>query len=207
MEDIFDTLGSVNWRVAANTYGSFHATIIGLFCQWWVSLDPKHHCVIESGPAFGHGTREHRCGSCDALFCQDSNSVGILEVEASRVQLTIEKIGNFFGSQLDHLNTLKFAILALYPYGPTGRGDRRVVPSVPDEQAQNAVIELSRRYQGKTIIVVALNKVFDREVEGIRNRNDYYRCRLSNVRAFLYRNGRPPTPNQLWSCDLSPAGG
>jgi len=207
MEDIFDTLRSVNWAVAANTYGSFHSTIIGLLSQWWASLIPKEHRVMESGPTFGHGTRNNPCGKCDAAFCQGNTAVGILEVEAARVLYTIEKIGSFFSSQLDDLNALKFAILALYPSIPTGRGDRRVAPSVPDNQAQSAVIKLSRQYWNKTIIVVALNKVFERQVEGIRNRNDYYRCRLSNVQAFLYRNGCPATPNQLWPRDLPPAGG
>jgi len=205
MEHIFNTLGSVNWSVAANTYGSFHSTIIGLLSQWWVSLMPKEHRVMESGPTFGHGTRNNPCGKCDAAFCQGNTAVGILEVEAARVLYTIEKIGSFFSSQLDDLNTLKFAILALYPSIPTGRGDRRVAPSVPDEQAQNALKELSCDHKDKTIIVVALNKVYEREVEGIRSRNDYYRCRLDRVDAYCYRRGDLSAQTQLWPRDSHPA--
>ncbi len=45
------------------------------------------------------------------------------------------------------------------------------------------------KHSDKPIIVVALDKVYERQVEGIRNRNDYYKSRLRNVKGFVYQGG------------------
>ena len=137
---------------------------------------------------------------CDAVFCENSNAIGILEVEGTRGVDTIEKIGKFFKSSLNDLKTLRFAVAILYPVAPIGRGPQRAMPSALDAETLTMVTKVSREHPNKPIIMVTLDKVYERQAEGIRNKNDYYKSRLSSVQGFVYEGGKEVTSSPLWHC-------
>jgi hypothetical protein len=196
--NLLNSLKDTKWDVAANTYGNNHATLIGLLVDWWISLAPETHRAIESGPSYGHFKKGVGGGMCDAIFCENSNAIGVLEVEGGRGELTIEKIGKFFASPLDDLKALGFAVAMFYPVTPKGRGLKRAMPPSLDAATLTMVTKVSRKHPGKPIIVVTLEKVYERQVEGIRNRNDYYKSKLSSVQGFVYEGGKEVTHSILW---------
>ena len=183
-------LRRVPWNIAARIYGNNHASLIGLLTHWWVSASPQTRWALESGPSFGYHARGVGGGMCDALLCENDQALGVLEVEGARGRYAAEKIGNFFGSDLEYYRCLSFGILVLYPYSPVGRGDDRHFPQ-PGEDAETieAVTDVSRRHPQKVIAVVTLDKVYNRHQNGVRARNEYYAGELSQVTGFLYREG------------------
>ncbi len=194
---LLDSLKDTKWDIAANTYGNNHATLIGLLVNWWISLAPETHQAIESGPSYGHFKKGVGGGMCDAVFCEDFSAVGILEVEGTRGEDTIKKIDKFFVSPYEDLKTLKFAVVVLYPTAPKGRGPKRDLPSLPDDTTLIAVKKVSRKHPDRPIVVVTLDKVYDHQVEGIRNRNDYYKSKLWSVKGFAYEGGKEVIQNTL----------
>lgn len=197
-ESLLSSLKNTMWVVAANTYGNNHATLIGLLVEWWISSEPETHRAIESGPSYGQFAKGKGGGMCDALFCENSNAVGVLEVEGTRGELTIEKIGRFLASPRDDLETLRFAVAVLYPTGPRGRGFQRTMPSCWGAEIASKVAEVSHAHSGKPIIVVTLDKVYERQVEGIRRRTDYYKSKLRSVKGFAYEGGKEVASCTLW---------
>jgi len=185
--NLLNSLKNAQWIVAANTYGNNHATLIGLLVNWWITLAPKTHQVLESGPSFGHLKGG---GFCDAIFCKDRDAVGILEVEGTRGKWAAEKIGKFFAAEYDSLKTLKFAILLLYACTPKGRGSKRVMPPARDKETCEEVARVSRKYAEKPIIVITLDKTYQRQTKGIRARREYYWSELRSVKGFLYEGGK-----------------
>ena len=196
--NLLNSLKDTKWDVAANTYGNNHATLIGLLVDWWISLAPETHQAIESGPSYGHFKKGVGGGMCDAIFCENSNAIGVLEVEGTRGELTIKKIGKFFASPLNDLKTLKFAVAVLYPVAPKGRDLQRAMPPAQDAATLTMVTMVSRKHSDKLIIVVTLDKVYERQVEGIRNRTDYYKSKLSSVHGFVYEGGKEAASSTLW---------
>jgi hypothetical protein len=196
--NLLNSLEGANWIVAANTYGNNHATLIGLLVNWWISLAPETHRAIESGPSYGHFEKGLGGGTCDAVFCENSNAIGILEVEGTRAGFTIGKVGKFFASKCDDLQTLKFALVILYPVVAKGRGSKRKMLSPQDTGVFETVTELSCKYQDKPIIVVTLDKIYEHQVEGIRKRNDYYKSKLSSVSGVVFEGGKEITSRILW---------
>jgi hypothetical protein len=193
---LLSSLEGANWVVAANTYGNNHATLIGLLVNWWISLAPETHRAIESGPSYGHFEKGIGGGMCDAVFCEHSTAVGILEVEGTRAKLTIEKVGKFFASRFDDLQTLRFAIVLLYPTTAKRRGPKRAI--LQDSTIFTTVTNISRKYPDKPIIVVTLDKIYEGQVEGIRTRNDYYKSQLSSVNGVVFERGKEITSRILW---------
>ncbi len=41
--NMLECLRNVRWDTVANTYGSSHATLIGLLVDWWISSDSDTH--------------------------------------------------------------------------------------------------------------------------------------------------------------------
>jgi hypothetical protein len=121
-QQLLDSLKDVPWWVAARTYGSFHATLIGLMVQWWLTLDGGNHTVVESGPSVGGGDRR----ACDAVFCLGDDAAGLLEVEGGKIPETLDKIECFFSSPEPDLKTLEFVVFVVYAYIPRARCFRRL---------------------------------------------------------------------------------
>src|SRR2546426_891029 len=113
---LLDDLAAVRWDVASRTFGSDHATLVGLLVEWWVSGAPKIRWALESGPSFGYVEGGAGRGQCDALLCERDLALGLVEVEGYRRVYTAEKIGKFFGSSDRDLSALAFAILLVYAY-------------------------------------------------------------------------------------------
>jgi hypothetical protein len=197
-ESLLSSLKNTRWDVAANTYGNNHATLIGLLVEWWISSEPETHRAIESGPSYGHFAKGLGGGMCDALFCEKSDAIGVLEVEGTRGEHTIEKIGRFFASPCDDLKTLRFAVAVLYPTGPRGRGPDKKMASCWDAEIASRVREVSQAHPDRPVIVVTLNKDYDRQVEGIRCRTVCYQSKLMSVQGCAYEGGKEGTPKTLW---------
>lgn len=196
--NLLRSLREARWRVAANTYGNNHATLIGLLVDWWISLAPERHRAMEGGPSYGYFKKGVGGGMCDAIFCENLDAIGVLEVEGTRRGHTIEKIGGFFDSRLADLKALKFAVAVFYPVSPTGRGRERTMPPPQDAAAVAMITEVSGEYPGRPIVVIALGKAYERQVEGIRNRNDYYKSTLISVEGLVYEGGKEVARSTLW---------
>jgi hypothetical protein len=65
-------------------------------------------------------------------------------------------------------------------------------------KVSSMVEPVSRRHSGKTIVVVVLDKAYERDVEGVRGRNDYYKSNLTKVRALVYEGGMQVASGILW---------
>ncbi len=188
---LLDDLAAVRWAVAARTYGSDHATLIGLLVDWWVSSQPNDRWALESGPSYGYVKAGKGRGQCDALLCEGNGAVGVVEVEGYRAAYTARKIGKFFASRVPDLSGIEFAILLLYAYSPVGRGQARVFPPAADRSTIEIVRRLSESFAGRPIALVTVDKVFERGASGIRARNEYYRGTPSVIKGALYLAGKP----------------
>ncbi|MCX5647687.1 MAG: hypothetical protein NTX40_01105 [Planctomycetota bacterium] len=203
-ESLLNSLKNVRWDVAANTYGNNHATLIGLLVEWWISSEPETHRAVEAGPSFGHCEKGVGGGRCDAIFCEKDDAIGVLEVEGTRYELTIQKIGKFLpssredASSLDDMKTLRFAIAVLYATGPRKGGAERAMPSCWNAEISSTVTKVSHEYPDKPIVVVALDKVYERHVKGIRRRHVVYKSKLTKVWGFVYEAGERVASNVLW---------
>jgi hypothetical protein len=184
------SLQGVPWNVAARIFGNNHASLIGLFTHWWVSLSPQTRWVLESGPSYGYHTKGIGGGMCDALLYDGEEALGVLEVEGTRGKYTAEKMGQFFNAEIEYYQSLSFGILVLYAYSPRGKGQERAYPQAQDEETIKQVIHVSSNYPNKAIIVVTMDKSYNRRNTGVRSRNEYYWGELSKVMGVLYEQGR-----------------
>ena len=187
---LLQDLQTIPWNIAAKIYGNNHASLIGLFTHWWVSASPQTRWALESGPSFGYHNKGMGGGMCDALLCDEDQALGVLEVEGTRGKYTAEKIGSFFGAELEYYRSLSFGILALYAYSPAGKGRDRTYRPARDEETIQAIVRVSSNHPEKVIAVVAIDKSYSRQQIGIRARSEYYAGELSKVTGFLYREGQ-----------------
>ena len=186
-----EMMKEIDWEVAMKTFGNNHSTLIGLIVSWWIMGDPDTRTALDSGPSFGHrGRNEGGGGACDAVLLQDHVAKGIVEVEGSRYERTIEKIGKYFEAEYDHLKTLEFGILLAYSIGPEGRGDERRIKSPPKHEILSRVKEVTSRYHDKAIAVVILDKEFERITEGLRSKSEYYCCTPQKIDGYLVKEGK-----------------
>jgi hypothetical protein len=190
--EFLDALHSVRWQTVLRTYGNDHSTLIGLLVDWWVRLSPKNF-ALESGPSFGHLPKGKGRGNCDAIFGENNHAVGVLEVEGPTVERwkwCVEKIKRFFGAERDVFKSLGFAILLTYPYQPRGRGDERKVEPIDREKILSLVKPISKQYPNKGIVVITIDKLFDRGHGGIRALNDYSKCTPKAIWGALLVGGK-----------------
>jgi hypothetical protein len=113
----------------------------------------------------------------------------VLEVEGSRYDFTIRKISRFFDGKYAEIKSLEFAVLLLYTYEARGRGTDRGYDPVGSGAVLDAVARVSKTHPTKFIVLVALDKVFERAVAPIRRRNEYYRGAASRVEGRLFVSG------------------
>src|SRR5262245_6028946 len=182
-------LQTIPWKIVAKIYGNNHASLIGLFTHWWVSASPQIRWALESGPSFGYHDKGLGGGMCDALLCEEDQALGVLEIEGTRGKYTAEKIGSFFGAELEYYRSLSFGILTLYAYSPTGKGRDRAYRPARDEETIQAIVHVSGNHPDKEIAVIAIDKLFNRQKIGVRARSEYYSGEVSKVTGFLYKEG------------------
>jgi len=195
---MLDNLRNARWDTVAKTYGSSHATLVGLLVDWWISSDSDNHWALEGGPSFGRRLKGVGGGICDALFCEGREPVGVVEVEGTRGVSTAQKISKFFNAEYQELETLRFAILLLYAYSPKGRGPDRYMPPARDAETIEEVKRVSANYPDKPIIVVAVDKIYEGRREGIRGRSEYYWSKLGQVSGLSYEGGQESTSLTLY---------
>ena len=185
---ILDDLEQVDWQTAIRTYGNDHSTLIGLIVAWWNSRN-LDNWTLEGGPSFGYRPKGKGGGICDAILADSSGPAIVLEVEGSRYESTLQKIGNFFEAEYSELETLRAGILLAYAYEPKGRGIQRQFPDVPMEKLVDKGKIIAEEY-AKSIAIVAIDKRYDPSAAGIRRRADYYRGAVSSVSAVEIQAGQ-----------------
>jgi len=191
------TFHRVRWETAGRTYGNDHSTLIGLLVDWWINLSPENF-ALESGPGVGGGEKGKGRGNCDAMFLEKGSPVGLLEVEGpnpSKWEWCAEKVGFFF----KEFKSLQFAILLIYSYEPKGRGGNRKVKQISFEDIlSRPEVEKILEQLDKGIIVIILNKKFERNLSGIRARNDYYKCTPKAIEGALVVHGKKVGSENFW---------
>lgn len=187
--DLLERLKAARWYVAARTIGNDHSTLVGLLVDWWITLGPGDHWVLEGGPGNGY-TEAGARGQCDALFCRGSEAVGVLEVEGSRYVHTVRKLGSFFAARIPEYATLRFGVLVVYTYEPEGIGQDRRLPVAVTPETLREVEAVTRTYPDHAVAVVTVDKRYVRQKSGLRARNEYYFGEPNQIRGLLYRGGR-----------------
>jgi hypothetical protein len=81
------------------------------------------------------------------------------------------------------------------------------MPPAKDPETIEEVKKVSAGYPDKPIIVVTVDKIYERQREGIRRRNEYYWSRLSQVRGYSYEGGEESTSLTLYKNRISDAPG
>ena len=194
---LLESLKGVPWIVASRVYGNTHDVLVGLLVNWWIISSPETRWAT-SGASFGHRSKGIGGGICDSLFGEGKDVVAVLEVEGTRGKATAEKIGKYFAAELDEYQTLKFAILLLYAYKCKGQGIHRTIESAHDAETFEEVARVSALYPQKSIILITLDKKYERQKEGIRKHNEYYFSSASLIKAFLFEQGKEITAYQLF---------
>lgn len=187
--EIFNSLKSANWYTAFRTYGNDHSTLIGLIVNWWISVNPEDNWALEAGPTNKLKKKGER-GQCDALLCSGSDAVGILEVEGSRYEFVIKKIETFFDGNNNKIKSLRFALLLFYPVTPLGKKGNRNFPNPLPPQFIKNIREVSSRHRDKSIVLIAIEKKYDRTIAGIRAMNEYYMGSPCKISIRLYEKGK-----------------
>lgn len=189
-ESILNDLRSLQWIVAARSYGNTHSSFIGLLTSWWVTLSPESHWFASSA-TFGRRPNNVGGGQCDALLGEGDDLVGIVEVEGTRGGSTVEKIGNYFAAELSHYKDLKFAILFIYAYEVKGRGDFKAIAKAYSPEIREGICKVSKAYPDKSLIVITLDKELEKSLKGFRTHNlKYFAGRTSLIKGYLYNGGQ-----------------
>jgi len=183
-QDLLPFLGKACWDVAYRTYGSSHATWIGLLVEWWIRLDPDSHSVLDGAPSFGKG----RAGKADALFCDEKGAVGMLEVEGSEPEDKLWTVERYFTSRRPELQSIWFGVLLVYSYSPKGYGEARAFPPAEKPALVNSARKVSVKHPDRSILLLSLEKRFNRQ-SGVRALSEYYSGTLREVTGIHLRGG------------------
>jgi hypothetical protein len=196
---VFESLSSARWHVAHRTFGSSHATLIGLLVDWWVSLSPDH-TALDGAPSHGKGN----AGQGDVMFCRQEEPVGVLEVEGTKPLAKVESIVKYFNTERRELKSVWFGVLLLYSYAPFGRGEERQYRSAEDDGIIDAVQQATSPHPGRAIITIALDKEFSRIKSGVRSTSEYYSGTTRKVIATLFTGGKKARPIELFTPKAEP---
>ncbi len=182
------SLKKVHWDTAVRTYGNNHSTLIGLLVDWWLSISPKNR-VLEGGPTNGYRQKGAR-GQCDALLCEGDNPIGVLEVEGTRHETTVKKVGKFFNAKRKEFRNLSFGIILFYAYEPVGAGRTRTFLKPFSSDTKKIVLSVSKEHPEKSIIVISLEKKYQHMHEGVRSWNSYYKGEAEKIYGSVFINGK-----------------
>ena len=184
-KELLQALEKASWDVAYRTYGSSHATWIGLLVEWWIRLQPASHSVLDGVPSFGKG----RVGQGDAVFCDAGQPVGVLEVEGSAPADKIWTIEQYFKTRRPELQSIWFGMLLLYSYEPRGAGEARRFPVAEEPKVMRVARQMSAKFPDHAVVVLALDKAFGRH-QGVRGTSVYYSGTLAQVTGVLLQGGQ-----------------
>lgn len=197
-EKIFESLAAARWEVAHRTYGSSHATLIGILVDWWISLDLESHTAFDGAASHGKGN----LGQGDALFCRGQKPMGVLEAEGTNPVAKVASIVKYFETGRTELQSVWFGVLLLYSYEARGSGARRQHRPAED----SAILELARKateeHPTGAIIVITVDKQFMRFTEGVRSQSGYYSGTTSKVTGILFRTGKEDRRQTLFDTQV-----
>jgi hypothetical protein len=193
---ILESLAQLPWSVVARTYGNTQATLTGLLVNWWVGLSPVGNWALEGGISArkGSGAKGGRKGPtsaalCDLLLCMRSEPVGAVKVEGSKPLAAVAKLDSILATDLQELRSLRFALLAVHSYEASGRGENRALPPAASPDMLEAVREVSGKFPGKPIVVIAVERNYQRWKNGVRALNEHYWGTVENVQGILFEKG------------------
>ena len=197
--DLWAALPSVPWDTLSRIHGNCHSSMIGLITSWWVGLCPDHWAL--DGPP---GYRSRRVA--DALLCDASGPVGVLEVEGTAYPGKADTIGHYLTPEDHHvaLDGIRFGILVLYPVTVSrtqGETDLLGGNAGGVGECLEAAKEITRELPRTGIVVAAADKRYEAGVHAARKISDlgYHHCRVSRVRALLLAGGETVSgPETLW---------
>lgn len=182
---LFSGLNDANWNVAARTFGSSHATLIGVLGEWWIRQSPLSHTVLDGAPSHGNGN----AGWCDLMLCRDEIPVGVVEVEGTKPLEKLDTLNSYFLSDRKEMLDISFGILLVYSYSPKGSGRNRSYPEAVTPAIHSAALSLSFANTGKPLILIAVDKKIDVNKSVIRAASPYYSGTTNRVTATLFLNG------------------
>lgn len=192
--DLVESLRAANWRVAARTHGSSHATLIGVMSEWWISLAPDSHSVLDGAPSFGVGN----AGWCDLMLCSFGGPVGVVEVEGTKPLDKLNTLESYFRSSKPDLEPLQFGILVIYAYSIKGRGAMRSYPPAESLDVYAEALRLSSRNPTKTLVLVAVDKAVDPNPGPTRAASPYHLGSVSKVTGIALTHGKELGRQLLW---------
>lgn len=183
-----DELAGIDWKAAVKIYGSSHATLIGLIVAWWNGRGQDHR-ALDEGPAFGYRPRGEGGGRCDALLLDSSGPAVVLEVEGYWYDHALRKVSAFFKGEYPELRTIRAGICLFYANTAQGTGPERRITPVPIQDMVSKGRKITLRYPDKLLLLVTVDKRYDRVTSGIRSRTEYYWGTVSAIGAVAMQNG------------------
>jgi hypothetical protein len=199
-----ESLSQVPWNVAGRTYGNTHATLTGLLVNWWVGLSPRSNWALEGGlpvsqgagktagrGAKSKGKRKATTGAaaCDLVLCMRSEPVGVVKIEGTRPLVAIDKLGSVLANDREELRSLRFAVLVLHTYEAAGRGEKRALPPAASPAVMEQIGTLSTKFPDKPIVVILVDKKYERLKEGVRALNEHYWGTPDSIQGILFKAG------------------
>jgi len=183
---LLQSLDKVQWSVATRTFGSSHATLIGLISSWWIGLSPNAHSVLDGAPSYGSGN----AGWCDLMLCCDDKPLGVVEVEGTKPLGKICTLSAYFSSNRQEFASIWFGLLLVYAYGTKGKGAAKQYPPAETPEVIDAARMVSATYPAKALAIVALDKIVDVELSAVRRVSPYYAGSCNRVTASVFMKGK-----------------
>ncbi|SDZ18676.1 hypothetical protein [Nitrosomonas sp. Nm33] len=194
---LLKSLHRANWPVAAKTYGSSHATLIGILAHWWIALSPSSHSVLDGAPSHGEGN----AGWCDLMLCANEAAIGVVEVEGTKPIDKLKTLNAYFSSPRLILSSLGFGLLLVYAYNARGRGDAKQYPPAETSEVLSFALDVSASHPSKELLLLALDKVVEKNLSPIRISSPYHLGRLKKVEAVLLKGGQEAHREVLFKSD------
>jgi hypothetical protein len=190
---LLERLGTARWDVAHRTYGSSHATLIGILNQWWIDQSVGTHSVLDGAPS--HGFKN--AGQADLLLCADNEPAWVVEVEGTQALQKIRSLAKYFAGTRPELASLKFGLLMVYAYEAKGVGAKRFYPSAEVPELTSLIQEVTSTLRRDFFLLIA-DKQFERVTNGIRAVSGYYHGRFHRITGICYREGQEVARRSLF---------
>lgn len=201
--ELLTSLERVRWNVLSQTYGSSHSTLIGLLVDWWITnFMGEAHWVLESGLPYRKrepGEKGEQQKRCDAILIEKDTFKGIVEVEGSRYEETIEKMMDYFLSDYLGCSNLQFGIFLAYGYGCQPQTWEEYMKKFI-QWGEKHTQKLQEKRPGKQLIILALEKSCKQKKLGSHALGEY--CWTpSQVRGTIIQDGKEITATHhlVWS--------
>lgn len=196
--EVWEALKDAPWERLSRIHGNCHSSMIGLITGWWVGLCPDHY-VLDGAP--GYISREN----ADAILCNATGPVGVMEVENTLFRTKAETIGHYLTPDDCHkaLRGIHLGVLLMYPVEVTRRqGETDLLSGdvVAVNEGLESVREITKGRPGTEMLVVAVDKIYEVHVPAVRELSGYHHCRVRRVRALRFvGGGEVPEPVTLWA--------